>query len=170
MICLGPGQGPKRRGCAVGPGPRQGPGGHRPRKFWPNRAMIVALDKGSKGDKGVPIPYADAKSAPWLDTDNWSKGAAQPPKNLLFQYEESAKDLVFQHVGAELMARTADDAALKAGKMKLLAALWTAAVGHITHGLAMYGSPGPCGCSVATNDLAVLAETAAVQGHNFAID
>ena len=38
------------------------------------------------------------------------------------------------------------------------------------HGLAMYGSLGPSGGSVATNNLAVLAEMAAVQGHDFAID
>ena len=34
-------------------------------KLLPDRAMILALEKGSKGDKGVPIPYADARTAPW---------------------------------------------------------------------------------------------------------
>ena len=45
--------------------------------------MIGALEKGSKGEKGVPIPYADAKAAPWFDADDWAKDDAQPPKHLL---------------------------------------------------------------------------------------
>ena len=37
------------------------------------------------------------------------------------------------------------------------------------HGLAVYGSLGPSGFSVATNYLAVLAEMAAIHSHDFAI-
>ena len=53
--------------------------------------MILALEKGSKGDKGVPIPYADARAAPWYDADEWGKhdpqGEAKTPSaHLLEQY------------------------------------------------------------------------------------
>ena len=132
--------------------------------------MIAALGKCSKGDKGVPIPYADAKAAPWFDTEDWAKGDAQPPKHLLLQYGDSAEDLGFENVGVERMARAAYQTALKAAKMKMRAAPWTAAVSRIMHGLAVYGSLGPSGFSVATNYLAVLAEMAAIHGHDFAIE
>ena len=172
-------QGPEEGQVAAGPGIQalaQAAGyGAWPQKFLPDRAMIVALDKGSKGENGVPIPYADAKAAPWFDTDEWAESdakgdtAPQPPKHLFLQYGDSAEELGFGGVGADIMAREAYHAAARAAKMKIRAALWTAAIGRIMRGLAVYGSLGPDRCSVASNYLAVLAEMAAIHGHDFAI-
>ena len=54
--------------------------------------------------------------------------------------------------------------------MKIRAAPWVASVGGILRALAVYGSLGPDGFSVAQNYMAVLGEMAAVHGHDFAIE
>ena len=54
--------------------------------------------------------------------------------------------------------------------MKIRAAPWTAAVGRIMRSLAVFGSLGPDGASLAAQYVAVLGEMAAVSGHDFAIE
>ena len=148
--------------------------GDRPRKLLPDRAMVAALEKGSKGNKGAPIPYADARAAPWYDTDEWAKhdakGETQAPKaHLLVQYGDAAEDLGFGSGGPDMVARSAWLAASKAAKMKIRAAPWTASAGRIPRALAVCGSLGPDGFSLANNYIAVLAEMAAIHSHEFAI-
>ena len=89
--------------------------------------MILALEKGSKGDKGVPIPYADARAAPWYDADEWGKHDPQgetkaPSTHLLEQYGTVAADFGFDRVSGDLTAAAAWRAAEKAAKMKIRAA------------------------------------------------
>ena len=137
--------------------------------------MILALKKGSKGDKGVPIPYADARAAPWYDADEWGKhdpqGEAKTPSaHLLEQYGSAAADFGFDRVSGDLTAVAAWKAAEKAARMKIRAAPWTAAVGRIMRSLAVFGSLGPDGASLAAQYMAVLGEMAAVNGHDFAIE
>ena len=126
-------------------------------------------------DKGVPIPYADARAAPWYDTEEWGKHDPQaetkaPKSHLLDQYGEVAAEFGFDRVGGDVTTVAAWRAAEKAAKMKIRAAPWTASVGRIMRSLAVFGSLGPDGAALAAQYMAVLAEMAAVNGHDFAIE
>ena len=66
-------------------------------KLLPDRAMILAPQKGSKGDKGVPVTYANARAAPWYDADERGKHDPQgetkaPSTHLLEQYGTVASE------------------------------------------------------------------------------
>ena len=69
--------------------------------------MILALEKSSKGDKGVPIPYADTRAALWYDTQEWGKHDLQaetkvPKSHLLNRYGKVAAQFGFDRVGGDL--------------------------------------------------------------------
>ena len=136
--------------------------------------MVAALE-GLQRRQGVPIPYVDARAAPWYDMDEWAKhdnkGETQAPKaHLLVQYGDVADDLGFASVGPDIAARAAWQAAAKAAKMRIRAAPWTASVSRILRTLVVYSTLGLDGFSLANNYTAVLGEMAAIHGHEFAID
>ena len=104
--------------------------------------MMVALTKGTKGDKGALVPWADPKVAPWYDP-GWSKGEAGPDDHNLIAMGEQAKDLGFSGMTSDLVARHAFNEALKAARMKIWYGQWTAAMGRIMHAMAVHGCLGP---------------------------
>ena len=80
--------------------------GDRPRGLWPTKAMLTALNRATKGDKGSPVPWADPKAAPWYDP-TWSKGEVDPDDDHLRALGQQAEDLGFAGLSSELVTRQA---------------------------------------------------------------
>ena len=144
--------------------------GDWPRKLWPTKAMMTALNRATKGDKCSSVPWADLKAAPWYDP-TWSKGEVDPDDDHLRALGQQAEDLGFAGFSTKLVARQAFTAftALKAARTRIRYAQWSAAMARIMHAMAVHRSLGPAGLSVATNYLAILAKLAAERGPDFAI-
>ena len=140
-----------------------------PRSLLPTRAMMSALAKASKGERGAPVPWADPKVAPWFD-QKWLEEEQRADEEHLRALGQSAEDWGFTGVSKDLVAQSAFAAALKASRTRIRFAHWTAALTRITAALAMHGALGPDGHSVAANYMAVLAALAAERGPDFAID
>ena len=72
-------------------------------------------------------------------------------------------------MSTDLVVRNTFTSALKASRLRIRNAQWSAAMARIMHAMAVHGSLGPAGLSVATNYLAVLEDLAAERGPDFAI-
>ena len=131
--------------------------------------MINAIVKVSKGEKGAPVPWADPKVAPWFD-QKWLEEDQRADDDHPRALGQSAEEWGFTGVSKDLVAQHAFAAALKASRMRIRYAHWTAAMTRIMAALAMHGALGPDGHSVAANYMAVLAALAAERGPDFAID
>jgi len=131
--------------------------------------MMNTLVKASKGEKGAPVPWADPKVAPWFD-QKWLDEDQRAEDDHLDALGQSAEDWGFTGVSRDLVAQRALSAALKASRMRIRFAHWTAALTRITTALAMHGALGPDGHSVVANFMAVLGALAAERGPDFAID
>ena len=83
---------------------------------------------------------------------------------------QAAEDFGYAGLSTDLVAQQAFSTALNSSRMRIGYAQWSAAMSPIMHALAVHGSLGPAGPSVAANYLVVLANMAAERGPEFAIE
>ena len=132
------------------------------------KAMISALVKATKEERGSPVPWANPKSVLWFDPA-WPTGVPNLDVELLRSVNEQAKSLGSGGIYANLLARMALSLAMKASARRLSNAQWTAAMSRIIHAMAVHGSIRAGGLSVAAMYQAIMASLAVERRPSFAI-
>jgi len=139
------------------------------KSLWPTKAMALALLKGTKGERGSPVPWADPKLSPWYE-QAWAGVASDTiDTDHLVAAGRDAESMGFSGVTTELVAKATFVKATHEASRVLRPGEWNAALTRILHALAIMGFLGPSGQSVASGYLALMAKLAADKGPSFAM-